>query len=55
MSQTDDIKANAQHIADGLRRIGPNRHVALSVHKTKDLIADLEERANQLVQQLESQ
>ena len=54
MSQIDDIKSNAAEIADGLRKLGPDRVVALSVHVSKDLIADLEQRANQLVEQLES-
>ena len=54
MSQIDDIKSNAAEIADGLRKLGPDRVVALSVHVSKDLIADLEQRAKQLVEQLES-
>ncbi len=54
MSQVDEMKQNAQDIANGLKRLGPNRVVALSVHVSKDLIAELEEKANKLVQQLES-
>ncbi len=54
MSQMDDIKSNAAEIANGLRKIGPDRVVALSVHVTKELIADLEQRANQLVEQLDT-
>ena len=54
MSQIDDIKSNAAEIADGLKKLGPDRVVALSVHVSKDLIADLEQRAKQLVEQLES-
>ena len=54
MSQLNDIKQNAQDIASGLKKLGPNRVVALSVHVTKDLLADLEEKANQLVAQLEA-
>ena len=54
MSQNDDIKATAQELADGLRRLGPNRVVALSVHKTKELIAELEAKANRLVEQLDN-
>ena len=50
----DDAKQTAQEIADGLKRLGANRVVALSVHKSKELIADLEEKANKLVQQLEA-
>lgn len=54
MSQVDDIKATAEEIRNGLHRLGPNRAVALSVHKSKELIADLEEKAEKLVQQLDS-
>jgi hypothetical protein len=54
MSQIDDIKSNATDIVDGLRKLGPDRVVALSVHKSKDLIADLERLAKQLVEQVES-
>ena len=54
MSQIDEAKDNAREIATGLRKLGPNRVVALSVHVSKDLIADLEERANQLIEQLEA-
>ncbi len=53
MSQMNEIKDTAQEIVDGLRKLGPNRVVALSVHVTKDLIAELEEKANKLVEQLE--
>ena len=55
MSQNDDIKTNAQEIARGLKKLGHNRSIALSVHKTKELITELEARANKLVEQLESQ
>ena len=51
---SDDIKQTAKELADGLRRLGPNRVVALSVHKSKELIAELEEKASRLVEQLES-
>ncbi|MFP6809335.1 MAG: hypothetical protein VB957_19440 [Pseudomonadales bacterium] len=54
MSQIDDIKSNASDIAAGLRRLGPNRVVALSVHVSKELIADLEEKINKLVEQLDT-
>lgn len=54
MSQMADIKQTADEIASGLKRLGPDRVVALSVHKTKDLIAELEEKAKKLVSQLES-
>lgn len=50
----NEAKAIAQEIADGLKKLGPNRTVALSVHVTKDLIAELEEKANKLVAQLEA-
>ena len=53
MSQ-EDAKATAKEIAQGLRRLGPNRSMALSVHKSKALIAELEEKANKLVEQLEA-
>ena len=55
MSQTNEIKETAKELADGLRRLGPNRVVALSVHKSKELIEDLEAKANKLVEQLEAQ
>ena len=45
MSQMDDIKANAQEIRQGLKKLGADRVVALSVHKSKELIAELEEKA----------
>ncbi len=54
MSQNNEIKQTAQELAAGLRKLGPNRVVALSVHKTKALIEELEAKANQLVEQLES-
>ena len=54
MSQQDDIKANAEAIAKGLRALGKNRVVALSVHKSKELIAELEERSVKLLGQLEA-
>lgn len=53
MSQ-EDAKATAMEIAQGLRRLGPNRSMALSVHKTKALIVELEEKAAKLVEQLEA-
>ena len=54
MSQIDNIKSNAADIVDGLRKLGRDRVVALSVHKSKDLIADLEQKAKQLAEQVES-
>ena len=54
MSQLEDAKANAQEIAAGLRRMGPDRVVALSVHVTKDLIEELEVKASKLIADLDS-
>ena len=54
MSQTNDIQQTAREISEGLRRLGPDRVVALSVHKTKELIAELDEKARQLVEKLEA-
>lgn len=54
MSQSNEIKQTAQEIVDGLFRLGPDRVVALSVHKSKDLIKELEGKAKALVEQLES-
>ena len=54
MSQIDDIKSNAEEIASGLRKLGPDRVVALSAHVSKALIVDLEQRTKQLIEQLES-
>lgn len=53
MSQIDEIKANALEIRKGLKKLGANRVVALSVHKSKELIAELEDRAEELLKQLE--
>ena len=53
MSQISDIKNGAAEIADGLRRLGADRVVALSVHATKDLVAELEVKAKELLEQLE--
>lgn len=54
MSQIDDIKAGAVEIAKGLRRMGSDRVVALSVHATKDLVAELEGKAKKLIEQLDA-
>lgn len=54
MGNTDEIKQIAKDLASGLRKLGSNRAVALSVHVTKELIAELEAKANQLVDELES-
>ena len=53
MSQ-NEMKETAQEIAEGLKRLGSNRVVALSVHVSKDLIEELEIKANKLVALLES-
>ena len=54
MSQLDDIKEEARAIQDGLKRLGANRVVALSVHVQKEVVADLEERTAKLVSALDS-
>lgn len=54
MSQLDDIKAEAQAIQAGLKRLGANRVVALSVHVHKEVVADLEARTARLVAALDS-
>ncbi len=54
MSQMDDIKSNVNDIVDGLRKLGPDRVVALSVHVSKDLIVELHQKATRLVDQLEA-
>ena len=53
MSQIEDIKSLANDLASGLKKLGPNRTVALSVHVTKELIQELEIKAHELVHQLE--
>lgn len=54
MSQIDDIKANAEEIHKGLKRVAPSREVSLPVHTTRDLLAELEAKAAKLVEQIES-
>ena len=54
MSQLDDIKEEARAIQDGLKRLGANRVVALSVHVHKEVVADLETRAEKLVTALDA-
>ena len=51
---SEEAKETAQEIAKGLRLLGSNRVVALSVHKTKELIEELEFKANKLVEYLEA-
>tara|TARA_B110000438_G_C15470707_1_gene502966 strand:+ start:227 stop:400 length:174 start_codon:yes stop_codon:yes gene_type:complete len=52
MSQKDEIQAIASELASGLKKLGPNRTVALSVHVSKELIAELEEKANTLIEKV---
>ncbi len=52
MSQ-QELKANAQEIAAGLKKLGADRVVALSVHKSKELIAELEAKVAKLIDQLD--
>lgn len=53
MANIDEAKQAAQAIAQGLKQLGPERKVALSTHKTKELIVALEKKAAQLVAALE--
>ncbi|MEO2175064.1 MAG: hypothetical protein ABGY96_13305 [bacterium] len=52
MSQ-QELKANAEEIAAGLRKLGADRVVALSVHKSKELVAELEVKIAKLIEQLD--
>ena len=52
MSQKDEIQAIASELASGLKKLGPNRTVALSVHVSKVLIAELEEKVNTLIEKV---
>ena len=54
MSQKDDMKAIAEEVQTGLKKLGGNRVVALSVHKTKELIAELDAKVVKLNQQIDS-
>lgn len=54
MSQMDDIKAEAQAIQAGLKRMGKNRVVALSVHVHKEVVDELEERVARLLALLDA-
>ena len=49
MHQIEELKETARELSDGLRQLGANRVVALSVHVTRALIAELEEQAARLV------
>ena len=52
MSQ-QELRANAEEIAAGLKKLGADRVVALSVHKTKELVAELESKIAKLIEQLD--
>ena len=54
MGNWNEIKQIAEDLASGLRKLGPHRAVALSVHASKELIAELEAKADQLVDALGS-
>lgn len=54
MSQLTEAAATAKDIQNGLARLGENRTVALSVHKSKELIAEMEVKIAKLVEQLEA-
>ena len=54
MSQKDDLQAIAEEIQNGLKKLGDRRVVALSVHKAKELVAELEEKAAKLISQISS-
>jgi len=54
MSQKDDMKANAVELQKGLKKLGNQRVVALSVHKSKELIAELEVKVAKLVEQIDA-
>lgn len=54
MSQISELKTSVEEILNGLRRLGPNRVVALSTHKTKELIAEIEARAENVAKQLDT-
>jgi len=54
MSQLDDAKATAKLLQNGLARLGEGRTVALSVHKTKELVVEMESQIAQIISQLES-
>lgn len=52
-NKVQEAKENALAIQKGLRSIGANRAVALSVHVSKQVIADMEERIASLIDQLD--
>ena len=53
MSKNDEIKSHAEALQRGLKKLGADRVVALSVHKSKELVAELEETAAQLLQKID--
>jgi capsular polysaccharide biosynthesis protein len=53
-NKVEEIKENALAIQNGLRSIGANRAVALSVHVSKEVIAEMEERIARLIDQLDN-
>jgi len=54
MSQIDDIKKNAEEIHKGLKRVSPDRVAAMPVHVNREILAELEQKAARLVEQLEA-
>ena len=52
--ESKELAQLAIDIRQGLQKMGPNRVVALSVHKTKELIAELDEKATLLASELSS-
>ena len=55
VSEVFCLSASASEILAGLRKLGPNRVVALSTHKSKELLAELEAKAEALIEQLASE
>lgn len=51
--QIEEIKTNVKIVQDGLRKMGADRAVALSVHVTKELIAELEQTTAKLAELVE--
>ena len=54
MSKNDGIKSDAETLQRGLKKLGADRVIALSVHKSKELVAELEETVAQLLQKIEA-
>ena len=53
MSQIGQAKAEVAEIAAGLKKLGPDRGVALSTHKAKELVVELESKTARLMAILE--